>query len=280
MKFRSPKTVLVALAALALISGSAFGQATVFKIEGGDGCFGAACGTGPWGSLVKLKEDGAQINIEATNAAAAARTLVQLRNAGTTILRVINSDASQTFDFKVSGSGFLVNKPGAPAASQQLTSSGRWLLGSGGSTARIEANGNMTIAGSLTQGSDANSKENFRPVVPEDVLKLVVDLPISTWNYIDTPDRVRHLGPTAQDFHAAFGLGDTDTGISTIDTAGVALAAIQGLHKEVENRDARIAELEESNRELWALMGEMKAELASLRHEVTGDAQALAKADR
>ena len=54
----------------------------------------------------------------------------------------------------------------------------------------------------------------------------------------------------AQDFHAAFGLGATDTAIATVDADGVALAAIQGLSQKLEEtradvkrRDAEIAEL-------------------------------------
>ena len=50
------------------------------------------------------------------------------------------------------------------------------------------------------------------------------------------------MGPMAQDFHAAFGLGVSDKLIDTIDPDGVALAAIQGLHALVEEKDAEIAE--------------------------------------
>ncbi len=54
------------------------------------------------------------------------------------------------------------------------------------------------------------------------------------------------MGPMAQDFHAAFGLGVSDKLIDTIDPDGVALAAIQGLNTELQERlaekDAEIAE--------------------------------------
>lgn len=54
----------------------------------------------------------------------------------------------------------------------------------------------------------------------------------------------------AQDFKAAFGLGETDTGIATVDADGVALAAIQGLNMKLEERlaakDAEIARLREA----------------------------------
>ena len=35
-------------------------------------------------------------------------------------------------------------------------------------------------------------------------------------------------GPMAQDFYAAFGLGNSDKSIGLLDASGVALAAIQG----------------------------------------------------
>jgi hypothetical protein len=48
------------------------------------------------------------------------------------------------------------------------------------------------------------------------------------------------MGPTAQDFYATFSLGDSDKSIGTVDADGVALAAIQGLYKIVQEKDARI----------------------------------------
>jgi hypothetical protein len=69
----------------------------------------------------------------------------------------------------------------------------------------------------------------------------VLDISISTWNYKEQADSIRHMGPMAQDFYAAFGLGLGETTIDTIDPDGVALAAIQGLHALVEEKDAEIA---------------------------------------
>ena len=53
------------------------------------------------------------------------------------------------------------------------------------------------------------------------------------WADSHAPDK-RHIGPVAQDFHAAFGLGTHETAIATVDADGVALAAIQGLNEKVE----------------------------------------------
>ena len=87
-----------------------------------------------------------------------------------------------------------------------------------------------------------------------DVLERVVGLPIQTWNYKPQPDAIRHMGPAAQDFHAAFGLGDTDTHIAVVDADGVALAAIQGLNQKVEEQRAENAELRQELAELKQLV--------------------------
>ncbi len=98
--------------------------------------------------------------------------------------------------------------------------------------------------GSWVTFSDRNAKEHFAPVNPQEVLVKVAALPIQTWNYKTQDPCIRHIGPVAQDFRAAFGLGENDTTISTVDPDGVALAAIQGLYQMVQERDATIAALQ------------------------------------
>ena len=94
--------------------------------------------------------------------------------------------------------------------------------------------------------SDRNLKEDFRPIDGEDVLRRVAALPLFNYRMKgDTDPALRWIGPTAQDFMAAFHLGHDDTHINAANEMGVALAAIQGLHQEIEDRDAKIAALEE-----------------------------------
>lgn len=69
-------------------------------------------------------------------------------------------------------------------------------------------------------------------------------------------------GAAAQDFHAAFGLGESERRISTIDLDGVALAAIQGLHSLVEEQ-ARVVASQE------AIIGEQEARLEALEARIT-----------
>jgi hypothetical protein len=105
-------------------------------------------------------------------------------------------------------------------------------------------------SGSWTSLSDRNVKEHFQTVNAQDVLARVSALPVSTWNYKTQPADIRHIGPTAQDFKAAFAVGETDIGISVVDEGGVALAAIQGLNQKLSEKDAQIQQLQQSMDEL------------------------------
>ena len=103
-------------------------------------------------------------------------------------------------------------------------------------------NGVILAAGgsSWASLSDRNSKTNFHPIQPREVLAKLADMPVSMWEYKGSPGRT-YIGPTAQDFHQAFGLGQDDKSISTLDTDGVMYAAIQGLVEELKERDQMMA---------------------------------------
>jgi Chaperone of endosialidase/Head domain of trimeric autotransporter adhesin len=91
--------------------------------------------------------------------------------------------------------------------------------------------------------SDARSKANFRDLDGGDVLAKLAKMPIREWNYKAQDASIRHVGPTAQDFHAAFGLGEDPLRISTIDADGIALAGVSALAKENAALKAQLAEL-------------------------------------
>ncbi|SCF68902.1 tail fiber domain-containing protein [Streptomyces sp. SID4917] len=78
-----------------------------------------------------------------------------------------------------------------------------------------------------------------------EVLDEVLRLPVSTWRYHWDPPHVRHLGPMAQDWHAAFGLGADNVTISATDTNGVALVCIQALHRHIEDLRTQITALQD-----------------------------------
>ncbi len=110
--------------------------------------------------------------------------------------------------------------------------------------------GNGTAGAQLAPGatawsvlSDRNAKKNFAPVHGSIILEKLARVPIEQWNYKWEADSdVPHIGPMAQDFKAAFYPGDDDKSISTLEFDGVELAAIQGLNRKLDEKDARIQE--------------------------------------
>jgi hypothetical protein len=106
----------------------------------------------------------------------------------------------------------------------------------------------------LTQLSDRNAKENFVPLDTQEVLDRVAQLPITEWNFKQEEESVRHIGPMAQDFREAFGLGEDERHISSMDSSGVALAAIQGLNEKLADKEARIQRLEAELAQIKAML--------------------------
>ena len=104
------------------------------------------------------------------------------------------------------------------------------------------------------------------------MLERVVDLPIERWRFKTEDEGVKHVGPMAQDFHEAFGLGESDTAIATVDADGVAFAAIQGLNLRLNEKDAEIQVLrEEKEAEIDSLETRkrgLEAEMETLQDEV------------
>jgi len=117
-------------------------------------------------------------------------------------------------------------------------------------------NGDLTVLGTLSPPSDKNLKENFQDVDYQKVLSQVGDLDITQWNYKDK--RGDHLGPMAQDFYQAFGLGTSDKSIATVDADGVALASIKALLN-------RVVELEKINAQVMEENAGMRADIADIR---------------
>ena len=181
--------------------------------------------------------------------------LAEFSNNGNVTIQLTNRTEATTWKWENQGGGMALS-----------------LDGSGTTEFRVFSNGDAELAGTLTENSDRNAKTNIIPVVAEDVLQKVADLPISQWQYKDSPG-VNHVGPMAQDFRAAFGLGKSDTGISTLDTSGVALVAIQALKQENEAKQAKIDQLLEGHRELLQAYHAQQDKLAALE----GDQDRLAR---
>ncbi|WP_368936279.1 tail fiber domain-containing protein [Bacillus sp. SH8-8] len=125
---------------------------------------------------------------------------------------------------------------------------------SNGFAFRVLNNGNVQTRG-VNLTSDKNEKENFSSINTLEILDKVANMPIQSWNYKADTSSECHIGPTAQDFHATFGLnGDDDKHISSVDIQGIALAAIQGLNEKLMAENAQLhAKLDNLEERLSAL---------------------------
>jgi hypothetical protein len=131
-----------------------------------------------------------------------------------------------------------------------VTAQGGVIGGYGSFNGDTYVNGNM-YAHNFNVQSDRTTKENFVPVNNREILEKVASLPISRWNF-KQDTATPHIGPMAQDFYAAFNVGADDKHIGMVDEGGVALAAVQGLSAVVEEKDAKIKDLERRLSEMEA----------------------------
>ena len=112
---------------------------------------------------------------------------------------------------------------------------------------KVFIQGPLTVASGgcmgCSQPSDRNLKANFSSVNPRTILDRLTLIPIQTWRYKSEPASVRHIGPMAQDFRSAFGFGESDNTLNTVDAQGVTMAAIQGLYQMMQQKDEEIKQL-------------------------------------
>jgi len=90
-------------------------------------------------------------------------------------------------------------------------------------------------------------------------LARIAAMPVRERNYKSQPAAIRHVGPTAQDFHAAFGLGEDARRINSIDADGIALAAARALEARTRELDARHQALANENEALRARLDRLEA---------------------
>jgi len=159
------------------------------------------------------------------------------------------------------------------------TASNQFMVRAAGGTI-FYSNSSLTSGVSLAPGggswssvSDRNKKENFKEEDGEEALRKIAGMPISSWNYKSQHPSIRHVGPTAQDFYAAFHLGESDTTITTTDIDGINMLAIQALEKRTTELKAKIEELEKVRAEL----AEVKAENAEMKRKMAKFEAALQK---
>ncbi len=142
--------------------------------------------------------------------------------------------------------------PRGPEQGIAIATSGNVGIGTATPGYKLHVIGSIRASGTINSDSDVNAKADFTPVDTASILERVAKLPIQQWRFKAEEAGVKHVGPMAQDFRAAFGLGNVSTAIATVDADGVALAAIQGLHQIVQERDLEIQDLKRAMAELKA----------------------------
>lgn len=184
--------------------------------------------------------------IEETNGTTTPREMLEIRNRGGSVLIYKDTSVAQRWSNGTLGGNFFIDEQAHAGVEYAFTNTG-----------------NLTIAGTLTQGSSRDLKTDFASLDPTDVLARVSALPVSLWSY-KTENAVRHVGPMAEDFHQAFGLGADDKHIAPGDQAGVALVAVQGLHQLLQNKGQEIATLQRENADLAKRVEALEAMLSKV----------------
>ena len=228
--------------------------ANILNLDAQTGFIGMGT-TVPAARLHVAHNDEAKVLVENTTGTRAPRTLFELKNPGNTKFTVNNTDAGVEWSFANPGTGFRLSRQG-----------------SGFVEFEVFNNGDAELHGALTENSDVNAKQDIEAIDSANILEKVVSLPVSQWRYKDAPE-TRHIGPMAQDFYAAFGLGNTDKGIASIDTGGVALAAIQALAKQNAAQADENVQLRAQNLSLEQRLHELEGLVMRLARQQTGARQ-------
>jgi hypothetical protein len=187
-----------------------------------------------------------KVLIEEASGTTTPREILEVRNNGGSVLIYEDTSVAQRWASGTFGANFVLDEQAHAGVEYTFTNTG-----------------NLTIAGTLTQGSSRDLKTDFTSLDPKDVLARVSALPVSLWSY-KTENAVRHVGPMAEDFHQAFGLGADDKHIAPGDQAGVALLAVQGLNQLLQSKGREIATLQRENADLAKRVEALEAMLSKV----------------
>jgi hypothetical protein len=126
----------------------------------------------------------------------------------------------------------------------------------------------LSSGGTWTNSSDSTKKTSFREIDGDALLAKLTSMPVRTWRYRAEDSTVRHMGPTAQEFRAAFSLGDSDKAIATVDADGVSLAAIQALVKRTDRLTRENDALRRTNAGLRSDLGTLEERIGRIEAQV------------
>ena len=190
-----------------------------------------------------VKAEDPQLLVESTSPTTTGRTLAYMKNNGDVRMFWENTGSGDIWQMSLLSTVLQMATPTGNGKFRVRKNGGLQALNGSTTILDLDSLGNLEVT-TVTETSSREAKGGFETVNGLSVLDKVAALPISEWSYKADNPSVRHLGPMAEDFHAAFGLGKTNKGLTSVDTSGVALAAIQGLNQKLVEKDARIHELE------------------------------------
>ncbi|HST59685.1 MAG TPA: tail fiber domain-containing protein [Longimicrobium sp.] len=189
-----------------------------------------------------------------------------------------DADYSMAFGYRASTNGHMGAKVFSDASiadSMEAQANNEFAVRAAGGF-RFRSNPTQTTGCNLPPGSGSFAcsssrllKDHFATVDGEDVLARIRSIPVNTWSYTSEGAQVKHMGPFAEDFRAAFGLGTDDTSIGLLDIDGVNFAGVQALDARTEGHADRIQALEAAVAERDARIQALETRLQRLEALVT-----------
>lgn len=217
------RRVLMMAALLGLVVTPAWGQGTLF-VEG---------------DKVGIGNATPNAGLHVLDTGSGVQNTLQLQATGTNGRpRFIFANPSGVWYYEANGPRFEIHRSGSGSPAEL----------------KLDPNGDLTIAGTLTELSSRAAKEGFVELDPAAVLSRLAELPVLQWSYTADEQKALHIGPMAEDFYEAFGLGADNKHIAPSDKVGVALVAIQGLRQQVQDLTDEKAALEERLSKLEQLL--------------------------
>jgi hypothetical protein len=102
----------------------------------------------------------------------------------------------------------------------------------------------MPGGGAWSSLSDSTKKKHIRPIIEADILNKLNELEVYEWNYKTQHDSIVHIGPMAQDFMKAFGYGESELMINTVDIDGVNMAVLKALSNKAKKLESKLEDYE------------------------------------
>jgi Chaperone of endosialidase len=116
-----------------------------------------------------------------------------------------------------------------------------------GDVMTLRSSGNLSIKGTLTQGSSRTLKENITELSSKEALETLVNLNPVKFSYKADQEKANHIGFIAEDVPDLVAVPDRK-GLNAMDIVGVLTKAVQEQQKTILALTEKVAALEAKNR--------------------------------